>query len=130
MMSMKQLKGNALVVDDDENIREILVDCLEELGLIVEEASSGLVALEKVNLKKYDYICTDMTMPGMSGTMFIEKSKKLKNGNTKYFIISGYSECHNKDTGERLYNGYIEKPFSEESLYEVFSNNEDEKISA
>lgn len=119
------LKGIALVVDDEEGIREILIDHLEDLGLAVEEAEDGDLALELVKKKKYDYICTDMRMKRMQGMDFIKKARKLPNGNTGIFIITGglttdYSSGDRQEL-KRIADGYITKPFSEDSIYEVLS---------
>jgi two-component system, chemotaxis family, chemotaxis protein CheY len=130
-MIMEPLKGVALVVDDEEGIREVLIDYLEELGLEVEEAESGVVALEKVKTRKYDYICTDYEMPGMSGEEFIQEAKKLSNGDTRFYIVTGYVEVKNEDNSKLTCDGYIQKPFTEETIYKAFQSvDNNEKISA
>ena len=126
-----KLNGTALVVDDEEGIRELLVEHLEDLGLQVDEADDGDTALLKIKEKKYDYICTDMTMPRMSGDKFIEEAKKLPYGNTLYFVISGgvainYSKGNNSKL-KSIADGNIKKPFTEESIFEVLSEFNKEK---
>ncbi len=118
-----QLSGKALVIDDEEGIREILALLLEELGLEVDTADDGDTALEKVKEIKYDYICTDMQMLRMSGEEFIREARKLPNGDTLYFIITGgitvdYTS-DDRDKSKDLADGYVQKPFSEEALRDV-----------
>jgi CheY-like chemotaxis protein/two-component sensor histidine kinase len=118
------LKGVVLVVDDEEAIREILTMYLENLGLEVEEADDGDTALEKVKLKKYDYIFTDMNMKRIGGDEFILKARELPYGDTKYFIVTGGVLRNNVDKIKHIISGYITKPFTEESVYTVLSNND------
>lgn len=118
-----RLNGSVLIVDDEEGIRELLVDILEDMGLKVDSAESGEKALALVKHNFYDYICTDMKMPKMTGDQFIEESKKLPNGKTNYFIITGgvttnFSKERRASLRE-IADGYIKKPFTEESIYEV-----------
>ncbi|MBT3980720.1 MAG: response regulator [Bacteriovoracaceae bacterium] len=120
-----KLKGVALIVDDEKAIRELLVNLLEDLGLEVDEADDGDTALEKVKNKRYDYICTDMKMQRMQGEEFINKARKLPNGDTGFFIVTGgvttnYSEKKRAELWN-IADGYIKKPFTEESLYNVLS---------
>jgi len=116
------LTGKALVVDDEEGIRELLVEHLEDLGLQVDEADDGITALEKVRSYKYDFICTDMKMVHMSGDEFIREALKLPNGNTKYLVITGGVSGDKMKSVENLIHGYISKPFTEELIFEALSN--------
>jgi diguanylate cyclase (GGDEF)-like protein len=56
-----------LVVDDNENSRDLLSRRLGGCGYAVEVAESGAAALEKINRAQYDLILLDQIMPGMSG---------------------------------------------------------------
>ena len=65
---MTDLKMKVLVVDDEELLREILMEILDELGYEVEGAADGLEALEIVRSgRKIDIILTDIKMPKLSG---------------------------------------------------------------
>jgi CheY-like chemotaxis protein len=110
LMQVESLNGVALVVDDEEGIREVLLGYMEFLGLSVEESCCGEDALEMIEQKKYNYICTDKIIPDMSGIEFIKKAKKLPYGNTKYIIVTGYVRPTSKDILELLCDSYIEKP--------------------
>lgn len=120
-----KLSGTALVVDDDKFVRELIVECLNEFGLKVEQVDNGFTALTKLQEKDYDYVCTDMKMPGMEGDEFIEEARKVANKKTKYFIVTGgvatdfpsYKKLKDKD----LADGFIYKPFTEETIFEALS---------
>ena len=58
---------NILVVDDDEQIREVLSDMLSLDGHTATRCKDGYEALKKIEAEKYDMIVTDLGMPGMSG---------------------------------------------------------------
>jgi len=56
-----------LVVDDEEDVRMFLEDFLSERDLLVETATSGEEALEKIKLKPPDIVLLDVMMPGIDG---------------------------------------------------------------
>jgi PAS domain S-box-containing protein len=119
------LDGRILIVDDEDGIRELLADYLENLGLTVEEAGSGEAALKLLDNRKYDYICTDLKMPKMCGDEFIKRAKDITNTNTRYIIMSGgVINSDGKGLCEQVQNladGFIIKPFSEKSIFDVIS---------
>jgi signal transduction histidine kinase/ActR/RegA family two-component response regulator len=119
------ISGKVLVVDDDEGIRKLLVDYLEDMGLEVETANDGNIALEKVRNTKYDYICTDMTMPRMSGDEFIKAAKLLPNGDTKYCVITGGVTASYSAEKEKLIkdivDAYIYKPFTHQRIFNALT---------
>ena len=67
---------NALVVEDEQDIREILALELGSRGYEVREAQNGEVAMQRINEKKPDIIFVDIMMPVMDG---IELITWLKN---------------------------------------------------
>jgi len=64
-----------MVVDDEENIRFLYKEELEEEGFLVELAENGQEALEKLPFFKPDLITLDIKMPGMDG---IETLKRIR----------------------------------------------------
>jgi CheY-like chemotaxis protein len=80
-----------LVVDDEEGIRTLYKEELEDEGFIVEAAKTGEEAIEKLCLFKPDLITLDIKMPGMGG---IETLKQIREQQRKLPIIlcSAYGE--------------------------------------
>jgi PAS domain S-box-containing protein len=122
--SVAQLSGNILIVDDEPDILEILSEYLNDLGLTVDTANDGTSALKLLENKKFNYICTDLMMPAMNGNEFIKIAKKHPNGiNAKFYIISGgVTSNQNNDKSlplDNLADGFIQKPFTQESIYNV-----------
>jgi CheY-like chemotaxis protein len=66
-----------LIVDDEEGIRDFLRYTLGGLGCTVDDAEDGNVALEKISSIQYDYVFSDMIMPGMDGRTLIIEIHKL-----------------------------------------------------
>lgn len=81
---------NILVVDDDPEVREILVETLVEFGYAVAQAASGEEALPLLDgAGDIDLVITDVRMPGMSGIELVEHAR-ARNGSLKAILISGY----------------------------------------
>jgi CheY-like chemotaxis protein len=62
-----------LIVDDDPSIREAMVDGLGEAGFIVEVASDGTAAEQRMLAAPPDLVLLDLMMPGMSGWELVER---------------------------------------------------------
>ena len=56
-----------LVVDDNEDIRDLLVRMVERLGHTADQASDGVEATERLQENRYDMMLLDLTMPRMGG---------------------------------------------------------------
>jgi len=80
-----------MVVDDEENIRFLYKEELEDEGFAVELAQNGEEALEKLPDFKPDLITLDIKMPGING---IEVLKRIREQDRKLPIIlcSAYGE--------------------------------------
>ena len=72
----KDSKHVILLVDDDENFREILKAKLEAQGFVIKEAFDGQDGLEKAKAIKPDLIVLDIRMPRMSGVQALLKIKE------------------------------------------------------
>jgi CheY-like chemotaxis protein len=103
-----------LLVDDDENIRSNVCECLQQLGYRVLQAATGIAALAICAelAGKIDLVLTDLVMVGKSGhelaTELTERYPRVR-----VLFMSGYSE----DTAARrdiLQRGspFLQKPFS------------------
>jgi len=67
---------HALVVDDNEINRMILVDMLQDSGFTVDEAADGFEAITSISKQGFDVIFLDISMPGIDG---IETLKRIRN---------------------------------------------------
>lgn len=65
-----------LLIDDDDETREVYVELFRQAGFAVEEALNGVEGLEKINANRPDIILTGIIMPQMDGFTLVEALKK------------------------------------------------------
>ncbi|MDR0543591.1 MAG: response regulator transcription factor [Dysgonamonadaceae bacterium] len=100
-----------LIVDDEEDIREILQFNLSNEGFLIDTASSGEEALEKLS-PSHGLILLDVMMEGMSGYHVAEKLRKENNPIPIIFLTAKGAE-NDLLTGFAVGgDDYISKPFS------------------
>ena len=80
-----------LVVDDEENIRLLYEEELEEEGFLVELAKSGEEALEKLPLFRPDLIILDIKMPGIGGLETLNRIRVIDR-DLPIILCSAYGE--------------------------------------
>ncbi len=92
---LEGVKGNGqlvLVVDDEEQQREVVCQMLELLGYQADSAASGEEAVAYIQEKKVDILVLDMVMdPGINGRETFERILEFSPGQ-KAIIASGFSE--------------------------------------
>lgn len=88
-LKIEKLSGKALVIEDEKDLREMIVEDLVDLGLEVDEAINGEMGLDAIRKNRYDLVFTDLTMPLMNGVDFIKNARKEEVGDTKFVIITG-----------------------------------------
>jgi|GEM_PF-1326383 len=119
-ISLKDYTGNnenILVVDDEEQQRDIAFRLLTELNYRVATASSGEAAIEYIKREPFDLIVLDMVMPGgLNGRETYEEILKVHPGQ-KAIIASGYARTKEVRATQALGAGkYLKKPYVMEKL--------------
>ena len=109
-----------MVVDDNPNVRSVVVEMLSSEGHRIIEANDGMDAIDKYskNIDVVDIIVTDVVMPKRNGLNFILDVRKI-NKKVKVIFISGYDET-NHVAVKMLLNSNTKlmyKPFSPDDLY-------------
>ena len=109
---MSDMKGNLLVVDDNEMNRDMLSRRLSRRGHTVTTAEDGHVALDLIDQHAFDVILLDIMMPGISG---IEVLKTLRQSysHADLPIIMATAKSENEDMIAALKlgaNDYVTKP--------------------
>jgi len=74
----KEIEARILVIDDDENIRDVMIDMLEYMKHTVSQAASGEEGIEVFKKNEFDLVITDLGMPGISGWEVTKICKSLK----------------------------------------------------
>jgi two-component system response regulator (stage 0 sporulation protein F) len=80
-----------LIVDDEENIRFLYKEELEDEGFTVDLARNGEEALEKVDHFQPDLITLDIKMPGLNGLEVLKRIREQKR-HLPIILCSAYGE--------------------------------------
>jgi CheY-like chemotaxis protein len=82
-----------MVVDDDPDVRELTVACLDQLGYGIVEASSGAGALALLDGgQPLDLLIADFAMPGMNGRVLANEAKARRPG-LRIVFVTGYADA-------------------------------------
>ena len=101
-----------LVVDDDENIRKVLVTILEDEGYHVESAETAQKAIKMSERETYNVALIDVRLPDMEGIHLLTKMKDTTPKMRK-IIITGYPTLENAiEAVNKGADAYIMKPFN------------------
>jgi CheY-like chemotaxis protein len=96
-----------LVVDDEQNIRELYKEEIEEMGYEVTLAHDGIEALALLDKATFDLVTLDMRMPDMDGIETLRKMKE-KNSALPVIICTAY-EAYKHDFGSWCSEAYVVK---------------------
>ena len=112
---MEQNKHHILVVDDDDRIRELVKEYLNENGYVVSTGNSAEEAKIRLGYFKFDLIVLDVMMPGQSGFELTQEIKK--NSNVPIILLTAKGEVENRIQGLELgADDYLGKPFEPKEL--------------
>ena len=110
-----------LIVDDDENIRKVLMAILEDKGYDMEAVGSAREAIKKTDKKFYNLALIDIRLPDMEGIDLLMKIRDTTPRMRK-IIITGYPTLQNAvDAVNRGADAYITKPFDVERVLNTIS---------
>jgi DNA-binding NtrC family response regulator len=100
-----------LVVDDDENIRKVVIAILEDEGYTVESVGTAKEAIEKSKRKFYNIALIDIRLPDMEGIELLTKIRDTTPRMRKV-IVTGYPTLQNAvEAVNKGADAYIVKPF-------------------
>lgn len=108
-----------LIVDDEQDVRNLFKEQLTEGGFKVEIATDGKDCLLKLRAGKYDLVLMDMFMPGMSGRETFEQivnDEKLKTTKVAFLTVADLGEKGRKELEYLGAVDYINKPIGAEEL--------------
>lgn len=113
---MESFCGTVLVVDDDQDIREVLKDRLESLSCQVIVASNGKEGLEALEQQCPQMVLLDIEMPGMNGLEVLKEIRKRKDDVTVVMITAyGTIDRAVQAMKEGAYD-FIPKPFEPDHI--------------
>ena len=104
-----------LVVDDDDKIRDLVRQYLEENNFLVTTARDAFDAKKKIEIIKFDILILDIMMPGESGLSLTKEVKK--NNSTPIILLTAKGEIKDRIEGLELgADDYLGKPFEPKEL--------------
>ena len=104
-----------LVVDDDDRIRELVKQYLEEKKFLVTTARDSSDAKKKLEIIKFDIIILDIMMPGESGLSLTKEQKKKDS--TPIILLTAKGEAEDRIGGLEIgADDYLGKPFEPKEL--------------
>ena len=109
-----------LVVEDDEGVRQFLVDSLQGAGFRVTQAHNGREALAALRRKRPHLVLVDFLMPGMNGIEMVEKAREIY-PDLPVLLATGYADMnvvHRVIPASRV----LRKPFRSEDLVDAVSD--------
>ena len=112
---MDDMIAHILVVDDDDGIRSLVKQYLNENNFLVTTASNAENATEKISIIKFDLIVLDVMMPGKSGLEFIKENKEKIN--TPIILLTAKVDTEDRVSGLEIgADDYLPKPFEPKEL--------------
>ena len=112
---MNDFIAHILVVDDDDGIRSLVKQYLDENKFLVTTADSAEDAIEKILIIRFDLIVLDVMMPGKNGLEFIRENKKKID--TPIILLTAKGETNDRVKGLEIgADDYLSKPFEPKEL--------------
>ena len=108
-------KFHILVVDDDDRIRDLVKQYLQEKKFLITTAKNAYDAKSKINIIKFDILVLDIMMPGESGLSLTKDLKK--NNPIPIILLTAKGESQDRIQGLELgADDYLAKPFEPKEL--------------
>ncbi|MBC7466730.1 MAG: response regulator [Bdellovibrio sp.] len=109
-------KYKILVVDDDDDLREIMFSIFKAQGFTVFEADNGKKAYEIVTSENIDMLISDIRMPGGDGLTLLEKVKSYNPTIPIVIFVTGFSDVSVSECIKKGAKNVFSKPFNQKEL--------------
>jgi CheY-like chemotaxis protein len=105
-----EIMARILIIDDDGEMRSLLKEFFEGEGFETDEVSNGLDGLKRLRKELFDFVITDIRMPGLTGLDILPGIRRLQPQAFVIAITAFGSEQVNRGSLERGATAYLEKP--------------------
>ncbi|HVG25944.1 MAG TPA: response regulator [Thermoanaerobaculia bacterium] len=119
-LEMNEQLRRVLVVDDDPEIRRILVTALRLRSLAIDEAVDGQSAVELLRENRYAVVLLDIMMPGMDGFGVLDAIDRQQHSPV-VLVVSGAGKHILDRVDTRKIHGIVKKPFDPLEIADVVS---------
>jgi DNA-binding NtrC family response regulator len=114
-------RRNVLIVEDEPEIRGLLMCQMRDNGWSVDGASNGIDGLARLKECQFDVIVSDINMPVLSGMSFFNAVRLSGNNVPVVFLTASTDSAHIKEALRLGAFDYIEKPVSNEELIKILT---------
>ena len=105
-----------LVVEDDPEMRDLLMDVLHGEGFLAESAGDGAEALIRLRTGTFGAVLLDKNMPGLSGLDLLPSLRMMCPG-TPIILTTAFGDAETeREAATRGAHGYLPKPFTTQGL--------------
>jgi CheY-like chemotaxis protein len=114
-------KPRVLIVDDNQSMAKTLVSVLKIKGYEAEAVHSGAEALSRMNELKFDWVVSDIKMPGITGVE-LNRTVRTQHPGVRFVLMTAYSTDSLVEQG--LNEGVLaclEKPLDLERLFNLLN---------
>ena len=108
-----------LVVEDDESIRNVITDVLEDRGFDVDAAANGSEALVHLGKAQPDVMVLDLLMPVMHGWAFMESYAERTGGRPIPIVVVSVNPALPRSFNRFGVRSVVAKPFNIDELVEA-----------
>jgi PAS domain S-box-containing protein len=115
---------NAIVIDDEPLLLEIVANHLTSFGIKVLTTSKPTEVLDEILTGNYQLLVTDMCMPGCDGLNLIKQVKALSSKHPKCILMTGGVTADMAKDPESAYHhldGILNKPFNRHALLKMLN---------
>ena len=119
---MTDSQKHLLIVEDEAPLRQAIAEQLSDHGYRVQQAESGEVALTRLADFAFDFIITDLRLPGVDGSALVEAAV-ARYPHIIAIVVTGYGTV--KDAVEAIKRGawdFVSKPFQLDELLHVLDS--------
>lgn len=107
---------SVLIVDDEEDLRDVLQVCLEDEGYEVATARSGNAARALMESRPFDVLLTDVRMPDGDGIALVRGVAAIRTPVPVMLVMTGFRDLELEDARELGVRAIIRKPFHLDDL--------------
>ncbi len=103
-----------MIVDDEEDARDLIASVLAEAGYLVDVARDGFEAINRLTAVRPDLVLTDLRMPGLTG---VDLAQRIRGMGMPVILTTG-AETHDLCTGSQAYGAVacLKKPINLDEL--------------
>jgi len=115
-----------LIVEDEENVRDLLLTVLAENGYRVDAVRTGEEALRQLDQQLYDLVLLDLNLPGMHGLNVLGAGPALQT-DAQFIVMTAFGSIDSAVEAMKLGAvDFIKKPFRTEELLHILSRAREE----